>query len=293
MTKLTRIFYLVFILTPFSLLAQKEIQVSLENDGKIIYHHEVQQGETFFGISRAYGVNVDEIIRKNQTTAGAGLSPGDRIIIQFDPQRISSAADERSHILVYEVEPGTTLFSIRRASGLTIDELKRMNSLSSADLSPGQRLVVGYFNTAPSGSLSSRRTPSEVREATQDTEMQTESTTQTQGTIAHEEVNLKNPPETATIVEMNYEEQRGVAVWNQDWKSTTGFYVLHRDAPINSIIEIENPMFGRKAYGKVSGKIPVSLYSSDVILIVSDALARHLGVIDQRFFVKVRYLQAD
>ncbi|TVQ47019.1 MAG: LysM peptidoglycan-binding domain-containing protein [Saprospirales bacterium] len=293
MTKLIRIFYLVFILTPFSLLAQKEIQVSLEIDGNILYHHGVQQGETFFGISRTYGVNVDQLISTNQATVRAGLSPGDQIIIKFDPERISSNADENSHILLYEVEPGTTLFAIRRASGLSISDLKKINNLSSADLSPGQILVVGYFDTTPSLPISRESDSRDTQPSSQNNLTQAEPSTQVPGTITHEEVNLKNPPKTATIIEMNYEEQRGVAVWNQDWKSTTGFYVLHRDAPINSIIEIENPMFGRKAYGKVSGRIPVSLYSSDVILIVSDALARHLGVIDQRFFVKVRYLQAD
>ena len=293
MTKLTRIFYLVFILTPFSLLAQKEIQVSLENDGKIIYHHEAQQGETFFGISRTYGVNVDEIIRKNQATARTGLSPGDQIIIQFNPQGISAIKNENSHILVYEVEPGTTLFSIRRASGLTIDELKRMNSLSSADLSPGQSLVIGFYNLSPTQQNSNRSIPISNNAINHSPQSTPKPNTQDSEVTAYLNTQSKFPPETATMIEVKHEEQRGVAVWNQDWKSTTGFYVLHRDAPINSIIEIENPMFGRKAYGKVSGRIPVSLYSSDVILIVSDALARHLGVIDQRFFVKVRYLQAE
>jgi LysM repeat protein len=294
MTKLIRIFYLVFILSPFTLEAQKEIQVSVDKDEKIYLHHKVQAGETFFGISRIFGIGLNEIIQQNYALSRAGLSPGDELRITFDSQRIYGSKKGNYHSLIYEIEPGTTLFSLRRATGLTIDELKKLNNLNDSHLNPGQRLLIGYYHTDPTVDTQPKENITIIENSPPHTlQPKPEPNRESAGTIVHQELSPKNIPETSRILDLKYEEHRGVAVWNQEWNSTTGFYVLHREAPINSIIEIENPMFGRKAYGKVSGRIPSSLYSSDVILIVSDALARHLGVIDQRFFVKVRYLQAE
>lgn len=43
---------------------------------------------------------------------------------------------------IYEVIPGDTLFSISRKFGLTVDEIKILNSLQNTDLKPGQLLLV-------------------------------------------------------------------------------------------------------------------------------------------------------
>jgi len=81
---------------------------------------------------------------------------------------------------------------------------------------------------------------------------------------------------------------RGVAYWEKNYHDNGRFYVLHSKAKINSIIEVSNPIAGRKVYAKVIGRIPMS-YPSDAKVIVTNEVAKELKVIDSRFFVYVQY----
>jgi hypothetical protein len=84
--------------------------------------------------------------------------------------------------------------------------------------------------------------------------------------------------------------QRGVAWWNKDMKDPNMF-ALHRSAPLNSLIEIRNPMFDRSVWAKVIGTIPPT-YTEDISVIVSPGVAKYLGAIDGRFYVEMSY-EAD
>jgi hypothetical protein len=84
-----------------------------------------------------------------------------------------------------------------------------------------------------------------------------------------------------------YATQKGVAWWNKD-KLDPNMFVLHRFAPLNSVLEIRNPMFGRCVRAKVIGTIPPT-YTEDIAIIVSQGVAKSLGALDGRFYVEVRY----
>jgi hypothetical protein len=68
-------------------------------------------------------------------------------------------------------------------------------------------------------------------------------------------------------------------------------FALHPTARVNSVIELHNPMMNRKVLAKVIGNIPPNTYPEEVKVIISPKTAKSLGVIDQRFFVKMRYLE--
>ena len=80
------------------------------------------------------------------------------------------------------------------------------------------------------------------------------------------------------------------AYWDKDFPDEGNLFALHKTARINSYIEITNPMFGRKVLVKVIGRIP-STYRRDVQIVVSPGVARELGVIDSRFYVRLRYVK--
>jgi hypothetical protein len=56
-------------------------------------------------------------------------------------------------------------------------------------------------------------------------------------------------------------------------------------------MEITNPMLHRTITAKVSGNIPPGLYQSHVGIVVSPSTARALGVLDQQFFARWRYVE--
>lgn len=110
--------------------------VSMENT------YVVKSGDTLWSIARNNGLTVDELKRINGLTSNS-LSIG-QVLKLKEPTTVPStpATDE-----TYTVKSGDTLYGIANQFGLTVDELKRMNDLSTNTLSIGQVLKVGSDKT--------------------------------------------------------------------------------------------------------------------------------------------------
>lgn len=109
--------------------------------------HIVEKGDTLYSLSKKYGVSVDEL-RSANAISGSDLYAGQKLIIP------AKKADKRVTYESYTVKAGDTLYSIAKRSEITVDELRRLNSLdSSAVLKIGQNLKVpaqtATENTAP------------------------------------------------------------------------------------------------------------------------------------------------
>ncbi len=139
--------------------------------------HEVEQRQTLFSISRMYGVTVQNLRDWNNLETDA-LSPGMKLFVSEPPadaEPPSEAADpeteeepetptertERTEPpaitepeatpppqtgpepVIHTVNPGETLFSISRRYDVSVDEIRRLNSLDSNVISVGQSLIVG------------------------------------------------------------------------------------------------------------------------------------------------------
>lgn len=111
--------------------------IGIEKVGnKTFIIHQVDQGETLFGISRRYQTAINDIIQNNEDLQ-AGLKIGQRIRI---PYITKAALPEGSSL--HKVAPGETLFSISKLYGVTVNEVMEWNKLQGNDLSVGQALVI-------------------------------------------------------------------------------------------------------------------------------------------------------
>lgn len=86
-------------------------------------------------------------------------------------------------------------------------------------------------------------------------------------------------------------ENKGIAIWRNNGFGKNKMFALHATARINSYIELDNPMMDRVVYAKVVGNIPPNTYPEEVKVIISPKTASNLGVLDQRFFIKMKYLE--
>ncbi len=93
--------------------------------------HTVKKGETLYGLSRRYGATLAELKQANnlETTL---IKPGQILRVQnFE------ALKDRDTWLVTK---GDTLYNIAKRNNITVDELKRLNNLSSNLIKIGQVL---------------------------------------------------------------------------------------------------------------------------------------------------------
>ena len=95
----------------------------------------VKSGDSLYSISKKYNTTVDELKRINNLTSNL-LSINQKLIIPSN--------NESNNI--YIVKSGDSLYSISRKFNTTVDELKRINNLTSNLLSINQKLIIPSDN---------------------------------------------------------------------------------------------------------------------------------------------------
>lgn len=95
-------------------------------------YYTVKSGDSLWSIAKKFNTTVSEIKTLNNLTSNS-LSIGQRLMI---PEETSSGSG------TYTVKAGDTLYSIARNYGISADELKSYNNLTSTSLSIGQTLKI-------------------------------------------------------------------------------------------------------------------------------------------------------
>ena len=103
----------------------------------------VKSGDSLYSIARKYNTTVDELKRLNNLTSNV-LSIGQ--VLKIPSSESSNTGSNTGTTNTYVVKSGDSLYSIARKYNTTVDEIKRLNNLSSNVLSIGQVLKI------PSGS---------------------------------------------------------------------------------------------------------------------------------------------
>ena len=92
----------------------------------------VKKGDSLWSIAKKYGVSVDELKRINKLSSNL-LSVG---------QTLKIKGDSNINNDLYIVKAGDTLYGIASRYGISVDELKSYNNLTSNSLSIGQQLYI-------------------------------------------------------------------------------------------------------------------------------------------------------
>lgn len=101
-------------------------------------YYVVQKGDSLWSISSKLGVSVSDIKKINNLSSN-NLSIGQVLII---PSKKSDDEESNADENVYVVKKGDSLWLIAKNYNTSVDEIKRLNNLSSNTLSIGQRLKI-------------------------------------------------------------------------------------------------------------------------------------------------------
>jgi LysM repeat protein len=115
--------------------------------------YSVKPGETLAGIARKFKVKTADLAQSNQLRTTAKLQAGQTLMIPRDPAA-TAALTTQTHAdapatlpasttpTVYRVKSGDTLTSIARQFDTTVQDLKRLNQLSTDTIIVGDKLTV-------------------------------------------------------------------------------------------------------------------------------------------------------
>lgn len=294
--------------------------VGVENhEGKKVILHKLDPKDNFYSIGRRYNVSPKAIMKFNpnaKMSIGNIIKvPTDRqfaettpVITKTNPVRQSKPAQQpaepklqqqqpvqqpvqphnqpvntttdNSAPTQYKVSAGETLYAISKRFNTTVDDIIKLNGLKSNTISQGQVLLVKSNSATPP--------PAPV---------ETQPTTQNQPVVATRD--STSPDSSHHINNANrfgiYEkDEKGVATWmDDDGLDPNKMLVLHRTAPIGTVIKITNVMTNRTTFAKVVGRFTDNEQTKDVIIVMTKNVATALGALDKRFQVNLSYGTSD
>jgi len=109
-------------------------------------NHLVIQGETLYAISKRYGVAVTDLLGWNELDIASGISPGQYLKIskpkEQPPATMIGEPAPQEKIILHEVKPADTLYSVARQYNVTIKEVMDWNKKEDLSLSLGEKLKI-------------------------------------------------------------------------------------------------------------------------------------------------------
>ncbi|EAZ79205.1 LysM peptidoglycan-binding domain-containing protein [Algoriphagus machipongonensis] len=289
--------------------------------------HKVVPGETLFSISKQYGVSVSEVMAWNELK-GNDLSVGQSLIIENQsatpepqpvapvveeepkttpvaavetktvsnnsnseipkqvavqsepavstPEKVESPAPKAAENAVpiapgdwvtHEVKNGETLFSIANLYEARVEDVITWNALSSNNLKVGQKLKVGRGEVGPS-TVPVVGTPRVVNSA--------------------EEMTIPSSSDKASGGFKNIKET-GQAELIEGTGGHKKYLVLHRTAPVGTIMRIKNEENDITIFARVVGTLPETGDNARLVIKLSQAAYDQLKAVNARFPVEVMY----
>ena len=124
-----------------------------DEDNGAVFYYTVERGDSLWSIARRFGVTVQEIRDANDLTSDT-LSVGQSLIIPGISAGDDLEDNEENDTVptTYTVASGDSLWSIANRFGVTVNELKSANGLTSNLLSVGQVLIIPTAGSSTPGS---------------------------------------------------------------------------------------------------------------------------------------------
>jgi len=124
--------------------------------GKTRITHIVQQGDSFWGLSRKYGVGMHKLAKWNGMAVRDPLRQGQKIVIWKSGSTPQASLNLRKPFdsikpISYTVRNGDSLSRIASRYSVSINDLHRWNKIKSKYLQPGQRIKVYVDITEQTG----------------------------------------------------------------------------------------------------------------------------------------------
>ena len=116
-------------------------------------YYTVKAGDTLYGISRKFGMSLSQLVSVNGISASSLIVPGQTLRVAGGATTSTvvktNVTSSRTSGGNYLVQPGDTLYSIARRSGMSLNSLLTLNGLSqSSVIYPGQTLKLSGASNA-------------------------------------------------------------------------------------------------------------------------------------------------
>ena len=206
-------------------------------------------------------------------------SNGNKEVVFVSTKASTAITKATGDWIFHTVKSGESLFSLAKMYGSSIEELIQWNGLTSNNIKVGQSIHVGR-NTAMGTSTPTTTSGAVIAE------VKNEATAP-----AAEPKQETTAPNTSTNTSGGFTntKESGLAEVIPGTEANKKYLVLHRNAPIGSVIRIKNEENDLTIFARVVGVLPETGDNSKVLIKLSKAAFEQLKGVNARFPVEILY----
>ena len=252
--------------------------------------HTVAQKETWFSIGKKYNLTPKDIAAFNKLSIDKPLEIGQSVKVpltksNFSQDDPSGSVDDLMPVY-HIVQDKEWMYRISvNHNKVPIEKLERWNNITRDQAKAGTKLIVGFFsNKNPVESVAKTDTPK--------AETPTKPTPAPLGTPP---ATTASAPKDGGYFKTQFDENgKNKTGFSGIFKSTSGwsdgkYYALMNNVTVGTIVKVNYPSTNKFIYAKVLGELPDMKESAGLSLRISDAAARELGAVNNKFNVEVKY----
>jgi LysM repeat protein len=207
---------------------------------------------------------------------------------------VSTSSTQPGEWISHTVKSGESLFSLSKQYGTSIEELIQWNALSSNNLKVGQSIKVGRTepNLVTVLTVGEAKTTSiSTAQSTTSSSRNTASTSTTSTPASPSPAAVTAEPITApnTSGGFSNNKETGLAELIPNTSGNKKYLVLHRTAPVGSVIRVKNEENDLTIFARVVGVLPETGDNAKLLIKLSQAAYDQLKAVNQRFPVEILY----
>ena len=249
--------------------------------------HKVAAKETWYSLGKTYNLAPREIAAFNKLSIDKPLEIGQQVKVplttsNFSQEDPSGSVDELMPVY-HIVQEKEWMYRISvNHNKVPIEKLERWNNITRDQAKAGTKLIVGFFNTKNPIEIAKVDTPSKP---VQTPPAKPAPVIVSTGSVPKDGGYFKN------LYDENGKNRTG---FSGIFKSTSGwndgkYYALMNNVTIGTIVKVNYPSTNKFIYAKVLGELPDMKESAGLSLRISDAAAKELGAVNNKFNVEVKY----
>jgi LysM repeat protein/rare lipoprotein A (peptidoglycan hydrolase) len=252
-------------------------------------NHIVKSGESAYSIAKMYAISIDLLIQTNKLS-NTNVQIGQSLVIP---------GSSGTTTIVKQAEPGNTtqktITNDSHSSEQTKSVITTKKNEEDIDITDPTINNLGT-SSAPTKTVT-KETVSKTDNSSLDvkndiaksnTDYKSESEAYNFGLINNKPLaeQFSSYTGNASLVKKTI---KGVASYMKDASDTPSYIAMYNASPIGSVVKVKNLMNGHVIYVKVVGKLPDLDKNKDLNIKVSEAAAKALGVVDEKFLNEIEY----
>lgn len=129
------------------------------------FEYTVQQGDSCYGLAEKFNVELIVLLTINNFTDGCPIQPNQKIIIPYPGQKLPTDTPLPTDIargtkIDYTIQPGDTIGSIASKFNADVEEIKKDNKITDANLiQVGDKLTIKVNMVTPTKTIMASSTP--------------------------------------------------------------------------------------------------------------------------------------